>query len=455
MIIDFQGEEKVNMDVSFWTYPSYWKAGVYLQDDGEATAHFDELFEEDGTQQNRFPSVSITSPSNNTNFEPGEDITIDVEAEDSDGTITKVEFFEGSNKLGEDDSAPYSYTWTGAAEGEYTLTAKATDNEGGSRTTLSKRITVSVQVDVTGVELVDIDDIAVGGTARLAAVVLPANATNQNFTFESDDPSIATVDENGMLTSISEGTVIIAVTTEDGGFTDSAVVNILSPSTEFNWALFQPIVGTGVADGGNVVSNLVDDNTNTRWSVNGFPESATVDLHGNITITRTEVTCYENRAYQFIIEGALEENGPYTTIVDRSNNSSPGTPITPIINVVDSVVARFVRITVSGADVYTGPWTSLTELRVFGDGERDPLLDVSDELQDLIKLSPNPANSIVTIQGAEDYNSLSVYDQSGRKVIQRNNFNLRTLDISELRSGIYFVRFEGNNKPYVTKLIKI
>jgi hypothetical protein len=233
------------------------------------------------------------------------------------------------------------------------------------------------------------------------------------------------------------------------------VVNILSPSTEFNWALFQPIVGTGVADGGNVVSNLVDDNTNTRWSVNGFPESATVDLHGNITITRTEVTCYENRAYQFIIEGALEENGPYTTIVDRSNNSSPGTPITPIINVVDSVVARFVRITVSGADVYTGPWTSLTELRVFGDGERDPLLDVSDELQDLIKLSPNPANSIVTIQGAEDYNSLSVYDQSGRKVIQRNNFNLRTLDISELRSGIYFVRFEGNNKPYVTKLIKI
>jgi uncharacterized protein YjdB len=455
MIIDFQGEEKVNMDVSFWTYPSYWKAGVYLQDDGEATAHFDELFEEDGTQQNRFPSVSITSPSNNTNFEPGEDITIDVEAEDSDGTITKVEFFEGSNKLGEDDSAPYSYTWTGAAEGEYTLTAKATDNEGGSRTTLSKRITVSVQVDVTGIELVDIDDIAVGGTARLAAVVLPANATNQNFTFESDDPSIATVDENGMLTSISEGTVTITVTTEDGGFTDSAVVNILSPSTEFNWALFQPIVGTGVADGGNVVSNLVDDNTNTRWSVNGFPESATVDLHGNITITRTEVTCYENRAYQFIIEGALEENGPYTTIVDRSNNSSPGTPITPIINVVDSVVARFVRITVSGADVYTGPWTSLTELRVFGDGERDPLLDVSDELQDLIKLSPNPANSIVTIQGAEDYNSLSVYDQSGRKVIQRNNFNLRTLDISELRSGIYFVRFEGNNKPYVTKLIKI
>ena len=100
MIIDFEGEEKVNMDVSFWTFPSYWKAGAYLQDDGEATVHFDELFEQDGTPQNFFPSISISSPSNNTNFLPGSDITITADAEDSDGVVTKVEFFEGgSNKF--------------------------------------------------------------------------------------------------------------------------------------------------------------------------------------------------------------------------------------------------------------------------------------------------------------------------------------------------------------------
>ena len=44
MVIDINGEEKVNVDVSFWTFPSYWKAGVYLQDPGEATVYFDELF---------------------------------------------------------------------------------------------------------------------------------------------------------------------------------------------------------------------------------------------------------------------------------------------------------------------------------------------------------------------------------------------------------------------------
>lgn len=49
MIIDFEGVEKVNVDVSYWTFPSYWKAGVYLQDPGTATAHFDQLFTGDGT----------------------------------------------------------------------------------------------------------------------------------------------------------------------------------------------------------------------------------------------------------------------------------------------------------------------------------------------------------------------------------------------------------------------
>ncbi len=460
MIIDYEGEEKVNMDVSFWTFPSYWKAGVYLQDDGEATAHFDQLFEADGSQQNRFPSVSITSPSNNTNFEPGEDIMITVDAIDSDGTITTVEFFEGgSHKLGEDNTAPYSFTWTGAAEGEYILTATATDNEDGSKTSLSTAITVGVQVDLTGVDLAAVDDVAVGGTMQLDASLIPVDATNQNLMFESDDTSIATVSESGLLTGVSEGTVMITVTTEDGAFSDTEVVHILAPSSEFNWALFQPVVGTGTPDGANVEANLVDDSTGTRWSVQEFPQSCTVDLEADITITQIEVTCYENRAYQFIIEGSLTEEGPFTTIIDRSNNTSPGTPTTPIINAVDSIVARFVKITVSGADVYDGAWSSLTELRVFGEGERETS-SVSDEFQQNVRLSPNPATSILTIEGVEeyDYDTVTVYDQTGRRVIQKkiNKNKFETLDISDLESGSYVVKLEGtgNDKPHVSQLIK-
>ena len=53
-------------------------------------------------------------------------------ASDSDGTVAKVEFFNGATKLGEDTTAPYSFTWSGVAAGTYTVTARATDDLGFS-----------------------------------------------------------------------------------------------------------------------------------------------------------------------------------------------------------------------------------------------------------------------------------------------------------------------------------
>ncbi len=455
MIIDFEGEEMVNMDVSYWSWPSYWKAGVYLQDSGEATAHFDDLFEEDGSPQNYFPSVSITDPANDTNFLPGSDITISVDAEDSDGTITKVEFFEGgTNLLGEDTTAPYSFTWTGAAEGEYTLTAKATDNEGGAKTSLSTNIRVGIPVEVTGVDLRELTGpISIGAILQLEALVSPGTATNQNVVFESDDASIATVTESGLLSAIAEGEFTITVTTADGGLTDTQTIQVLTPSDDDNLASGKPVAGTGTADGNNVPSNLVDEDIETRWSVQDYPQSATIDLLGFMTITQTEITCYEDRAYQLLIEGAMDQDGPFTTIIDRTNNNIPGTAIAPIINAIDSVEARYLRVTVSGADEYTGPWVSLTEVKVFGDGEQT-FTNVKDLADEKVRIAPNPASSLVTIEAGEEYNTLSVYDALGKRVVQRTINQLETLDISGLQSGVYLVKLEGNGKAEVRKLIK-
>ena len=50
LIINIDGIAKAREDVSFWTFPSYWKAGVYLQNDGEATVYFDQLYM-DGEQE--------------------------------------------------------------------------------------------------------------------------------------------------------------------------------------------------------------------------------------------------------------------------------------------------------------------------------------------------------------------------------------------------------------------
>jgi beta-glucanase (GH16 family) len=86
------------------------------------------------------PSVSITSPANGTFFAPGDNVTIKAQASDPDGTVVKVEFFEGTNLLGEDLTAPYTYTWNSIPEGTYVFRARATDSNDLTR--MSSPVTV-------------------------------------------------------------------------------------------------------------------------------------------------------------------------------------------------------------------------------------------------------------------------------------------------------------------------
>ncbi len=92
---------------------------------------------------NTNPTVTLTSPANNKSFKQGENITITASASDLDGSISVVEFYNGTTKIGEDSSEPYAFVWSGAAIGAHTLTAKAIDNAGGS--TASSVVTITVQ----------------------------------------------------------------------------------------------------------------------------------------------------------------------------------------------------------------------------------------------------------------------------------------------------------------------
>jgi hypothetical protein len=96
-----------------------------------------------GTEANLRPIVRITSPDDGAaigNASAG--VSIAAQAMDRDGSIAKVEFYAGRNKVGEADASPYGVTWTNAALGSCMLTAVATDNKGA--TTLSAPVTVTI-----------------------------------------------------------------------------------------------------------------------------------------------------------------------------------------------------------------------------------------------------------------------------------------------------------------------
>jgi hypothetical protein len=94
-------------------------------------------------------NVSITSPLDGDMFKSGDDIVIEANASAVNGFVTKVEFFQGSTKLGEDTDSPYSYTWNDVNVGRYSLTARATDNNNGTTTSTAVNINV-FSGDATG-----------------------------------------------------------------------------------------------------------------------------------------------------------------------------------------------------------------------------------------------------------------------------------------------------------------
>ncbi len=98
---------------------------------------------------NQYPIVSISSPVKNVSFTSPASITVDVSASDPDGTIMKVEFFQGNFKIGEKMTIPYSFTWTGVPAGIYSLTAIATDNSN------SKTVSASVSIIVANPATLD------------------------------------------------------------------------------------------------------------------------------------------------------------------------------------------------------------------------------------------------------------------------------------------------------------
>lgn len=317
----------------------------------------------------------------------------------------------------------------------------------------------SENVPVTGVSLTPSStSLTVGGSQQLSASVSPSNATNQSVSYSSSNTSVASVSSNGLVTAQGSGLATITVTTTDGGFTDTSSITVTStPVIVSNLALNKSITGTGTSDGTNIVDSLVNGDPDSRWSVSGFPQSATVDLGATYSISSTEVICYRDRAYQYIIEGSTNGSS-YSTIVDRSNNSTSGTNTSPITDSF-SASARYIRITVSSANSYTGTWVSLEELRVFGDAtslvsaKGNLIKESFNTSKKEVSIWPNPAKDIVNVSGGQDFHTVAIFDQLGNLIIKQV-FKEKSVNVSNLKSGMYILTLIGDTKIINKRIVK-
>ena len=126
---------------------------------------------------NSAPTVALTSPVDGLVVTFPTTIVLGATAADSDG-VAKVEFFDnGTNKLGEDALAPYSFTWTNAPVGTHVLTAVATDSLGATAVSAPVTIVVNAAPTVAITSPSNGAIIDVGSNIAIAATAADSDGT--------------------------------------------------------------------------------------------------------------------------------------------------------------------------------------------------------------------------------------------------------------------------------------
>ena len=150
-----------------------------------ATATFTNVSVSAPSSSNNPPTVSISAPAAGASYTAPASITISATAADTDGTVARVDFYQGSTPIGSDTTSPYSVTWSDVAAGTYSVTAVATDNVGDTTTSMPVSVTVNSSNKPPTVSI-SIPSSASGYTA-------PANITISATAADSDG-TVARVD---------------------------------------------------------------------------------------------------------------------------------------------------------------------------------------------------------------------------------------------------------------------
>jgi|GEM_PF-472124 len=319
---------------------------------------------------NAAPTVSLTSPTNGATFTAPGSLTLSASASDSDGTISKVEFYNGATLLGTATASPYSYSWTGVAAGTYSLTAKATDN--GGATTTSTAVSVTVNAATNPAPTVSLTSPASGATFTApASLTISANAADSNGTITKvefyNGTTLLGTDTSSPYsyswTGVAAGTYsLTAKATDNGGaVTTSAAVSVtVGSTTAVNLALNKAVTVSSVENAQVPGSAAVDGNTTTtRWaSTFADPQWLYVDLGASYNVNRVKLTWEAAYGKDFLLQ-VSSDAANWTTIKTVTSNTSLTNDYTGLTG-----TGRYVRMYGTARGTTYG--YSLYELEVYG-----------------------------------------------------------------------------------------
>ena len=319
------------------------------------------------TPTNTPPTVTLTSPANNSTFTAPATINLAATATDANGTITKVQFYRGTTLIGEDLTSPYTFTWSSVAAGTYTITAKATDNQGATTTSTAVTIVVNTATNtpptVTLTSPANNSTFTAPATVNLAATAADANGTVTKVQFYRGTTLIGedlTSPYTFTWSSVAAGTYTITAKATDnqGATTTSAAVTIV-----VNAATNTPptVTLTSPANNSTFTAPATVNLAATAADANGtvtkvqFYRGTTLigeDLTSPYTFTWSSVAAgtYTITAKATDNQGATTTSAAVTIVVNAATNTPPTVTLTSPANNSTFTAPATVNLAATAAD---------------------------------------------------------------------------------------------------------
>lgn len=226
------------------------------------------------------PPTFIGFDSNKYNVKIGDKVSLTLKKDPVDSYLKISKWTSSDTNIAFVDA---SGVVTGVSEGTVTITAETING-------LTATTTVEVvrnEIKVTGITVAnDNITINVNQTSQIVPIVNPGDATNKKVSYTSSNPSVVTVDGNGVIWGLSSGSAVIYITTNDGGFKKEVRVTVIGGSS--GGSSGGDIGGNiGGETGGSCSSNIIQlESTSSAVSDTKTGALTTTKGGNNATVTK-------------------------------------------------------------------------------------------------------------------------------------------------------------------------
>jgi uncharacterized delta-60 repeat protein len=124
-------------------------SGGFLAINGVTRPYLARLLGDSNGPMNNPPMVSLSNPPSDSYFVAPANVAITANASDSDGSVARVDFYGGSVLIGSATAEPFEITWNNVPDGAYSISAIATDNDGGTGASALVNINVTAPTPPT------------------------------------------------------------------------------------------------------------------------------------------------------------------------------------------------------------------------------------------------------------------------------------------------------------------